>query len=565
MEGSAIRQPHRKPHPFWTLTSLLALLWSGMPLATATATVAPAPTAKVSPQPGPEPTPKLKLQEVLDRHAAAMGYSRHSSPARALHIRAQVTGLGLKGTVESWYEAPLYGWSRLALGPLSIESGYDGIRGWIMDRNGVVRSAEGSEETGTVLESIVNLGAYVLEHPPVPMQLALEAADESGRPRLSLKLLGAKPETLTLDPVSYRLAESSWDNGQMQLKTIYEHYREVEGFWIPDRIRMETGNQMSLTATLQLAEFAPPRGKEAYVTPASRRDGPLFHGGSESGHLAMVGPGSHILIRGTLNRSHEGLFLLDTGAGSSILDSGQLKALGLSSQGELEATGAAGSAPAALVQIESLALGRMEFPAQSWVSLELSSVTSLLTQEKVTGVLGYDTLNQSVIEIDYGNRWVQFHSRRGFTPPRDAKEIPLRMDANVPTVRVSIEGIEAWVHLDTGSDNELDLSAPFVQKHKLLESKDRGEMSPAGVRGIGGSSRAMRGFLRRLELGGFVFEDLPANFSTSNEGVMGSTDVAGVLGAGILSRFHLYLDYASSRLWIESTGSEQVGPNPAGE
>jgi hypothetical protein len=139
------------------------------------------------------------------------------------------------------------------------------------------------------------------------------------------------------------------------------------------------------------------------------------------------------------------------------------------------------------------------------------------------------------------------------------------MDANVPTARVSIEGIEAWVHLDTGSDNELDLSAPFVQEHKLLASKDRGELSPAGVRGIGGSSRAMRGFLRRLEFGSFVFHDLPANFSTSNEGVMGSTDVAGVLGAGILSRFHLYLDYASSRLWIESTDGGQAGPNPARE
>jgi hypothetical protein len=177
----------------------------------------------------------------------------------------------------------------------------------------------------------------------------------------------------------------------------------------------------------------------------------------------------------------------------------------------------------------------------------------------VTGILGYDTLNQSIIEIAYDQRWVQFHSRRGFTPPPQAEEIPLRMDANVPTAKVSIEGIEAWVHLDTGSDNELDLSAPFVERHQLLKSEDRGEMSPAGVRGIGGSSQALRGSLRRFELGSFVFEDLPTNFSTSKEGLMGSTDVAGVLGAGILSRFHLFLDYASSRLWIEKTDAEDRG------
>jgi len=500
----------------------------------------------------------LDLQEVLDRHALAMGYSREAGFDTALHIKAKVSGLGLHGTVESWNEAPLCGWSRLSLGPLSLESGYDGAQAWIMDRNGVVRDAPGNEETGAILESIVNLGAYVLKRPPVPLFVKLAPPDESGRPRLSLQLLGKEPEYLTLDPSTFRLAETSWNNGQMELKTVFEHYREIDGTWIPDRIRMETGD-MILSASLELAEFAPTRGKDAYRPPPSRRDGPIFHGGSASGRLAMVGAGGHILLRGTLNRDHEGLFLLDTGAGSSILDSTQLPQLGLSTQGELEATGAAGNAPAALVQIESLALGRMEFPAQSWVSLDLSSVTSLLSDETVTGVLGYDTLNQSIIEIAYDQRWVQFHSRRDFTPPSQAEEIPLRMDANVPTAKVSIEGITAWVHLDTGSDNELDLSAPFVQQHELLKSENRGEMSPAGVRGIGGSSRALRGSLRRFELGSFVFEDLPTNFSTSNEGVMGSTDVAGVLGAGILSRFHLFLDYASSRLWIERAGERARG------
>ncbi len=500
----------------------------------------------------------LDLQEVLDRHALAMGYSREVGFDSALHIKAKVSGLGLHGTVESWNEAPLRGWSRLSLGPLSLESGYDGAQAWIMDRNGVVRDAPGNEETGAILESIVNLGAYVLKRPPVPLFVKLAPPDESGRPRLSLQLLGKEPEYLILDPSTFRLAETNWNNGQMELKTVFEHYREIDGTWIPDQIRMETGD-MILSASLELAEFAPPRGKDAYRPPPSRRDGPIFHGGSASGRLAMVGAGGHILLRGTLNRDHVGLFLLDTGAGSSILDSTQLPQLGLSTQGELEATGAAGNAPAALVQIESLALGRMEFPAQSWVSLDLSSVTSLLSDETVTGVLGYDTLNQSIIEIAYDERWVQFHSRRDFTPPSQAEEIPLRMDANVPTAKVSIEGITAWVHLDTGSDNELDLSAPFVQQHELLKSENRGEMSPAGVRGIGGSSRALRGSLRRFELGSFVFEDLPTNFSTSNEGVMGSTDVAGVLGAGILSRFHLFLDYASSRLWIEKAGERARG------
>jgi len=491
------------------------------------------------------------LDEVLDRHARAMGFSRDHLLTRAIHMKGTVEGLGLRGRIESWSEAPLYTWSRLELGPLTLETGYDGTEGWVMDRNGSVRRAEGSEEVNAQLESLVNTGAYLLRRPPLPLRRRLVEPDSLGRTRLSLELMGAAPEILTLDAKTWRLAESSWDSGQMELRTVYEDYRPVEGVWMPSVMRMEMGRDMRLTARLESVELTPPRGREAYRRPAAPSSGVIFHGGRTSGWLEMAGKGDHILLHGVVDRGHEGLFLLDTGAGGSILDRARLHALGLSAQGTLEATGAAGTTAAQLVEIDHLELGRAEFPHQSWVTVDLGGIAPLLGADEVLGVLGYDTLRLVVVDIDYENRRVRLIDREGFRPPAGAQEFALRMDANVPTIEVEIEGIAAWVHVDTGSNDTLDLTAPFVEKHRLLERGGRGKLEDAGVQGVGGVSHAQRGALKSLRLGRFTFDDLPVNFNEAGEGLFSSTEVAGVLGAGVLSRFHLRLDYSARRLWLE--------------
>ncbi len=499
----------------------------------------------------PRLAPAQELDEILDAHAAAMGWSRDEAPPGAVHIRAKVEGLALEGRAEAWTEAPLYGWSRLELGPLSLETGYDGDEAWIMDRNGVVRKAEASEETGTLMESLINTGAFVLKHPPVPIVRRALEPDESGRARISLKVWGAEPQILIFDPESWFLVKSTWNNGQMDMRSEYSDYRQANGVWIPWRTRLSFGDQMSLDLVVTEVKLREARGKEAYARPPQSEHGILFHGGSDSGALPMQGKGLHIVLEGTLDSGHRGHFLLDTGAGSSIIATKRLDDLGLVAEGDLQAMGAGGMAEASLVQIERLELGRLEFPSQSWMSVDLAPMGGRFDDRDFLGVLGYDTLNRVIIEIDYDDRVVRLHRREGFEPPRGAREVPLRMDGNIPTAPVSIEGIETWVHLDTGSNGSLDLTTPFVKEHELLaEENDRGKMRDSGVKGVGGHSSAVRGPLHHFELGGFEFEELPTNFSLSNEGIFANSEIAGVLGAEVLSRFHLYLDYEGARLWL---------------
>jgi hypothetical protein len=68
--------------------------------------------------------------------------------------------------------------------------------------------------------------------------------------------------------------------------------------------------------------------------------------------------------------------------------------------------------------------------------------------------------------------------------------------------------------------------------------------------GVGGVAQAQRGTLRRLDLAGVTFEELPCTFNTASEGVFGGDVVAGVIGAGVLSHFHCAFDYAGGSVWL---------------
>ena len=77
------------------------------------------------------------------------------------------------------------------------------------------------------------------------------------------------------------------------------------------------------------------------------------------------------------------------------------------------------------------------------------------------------------------------------------------------------------------------------------------------MQGVGGTSRARRGMLKSFTLGSFRFEDLPANFNLESQGLFGSSEVAGVLGAGMISRFRVTIDYLARRLWLSATEEYQ--------
>lgn len=497
------------------------------------------------------PPAAVDLESVLDAHARAHGLSRDGQLPGAMHTRAEVEALGFLGTLETWSEPPLSTWARMDLGAIALETGFDGSAGWIRDRNGAVRSTSGHESAGMLMDALLTTGAYVLRQPPVPLHR--ELVDEDGDPAtlevaLRLPQREAAPMILAFDARNFRLLRTTWDNGQSVDVTQYHDYRREGGRLLAHRVQMSYGPTATLLATVSSVERTAPRGPRAYAHPeAEAMDDVRFRPGTSSASLAMEPGFDHILLRARVNGRHEGLFLLDSGAGSNVVHAGRLRELGLSAVGTAEATGATGTAAAQFVAIDSLELGGLVARHQSWVTLDLTKLEAHFGP-RLLGVLGYDLLQRVVTEVDYDRRVVHFHARAAWIPPADGVRLPVRMQQNVPAVQARVEGIEAWLHLDTGSDNTLDLTTHFVQAHGMLD--DRADLQPVLTNGVGGTAQAQRGLLRTLELAGVTFEQLPCTFNSAREGVLGGEVVSGVLGAGVLSRFHCAFDYAGNCVWL---------------
>jgi hypothetical protein len=355
-----------------------------------------------------------------------------------------------------------------------------------------------------------------------------------------------------LDANTHRVLASQWHTGQAVERTVYDDHRWVDGLLIPHHLTIHVGSSTTLEVRVINVERTAPRGLAAYARPPSQNPQAVqFVEGSDSGPLLMTGVGDHILLRGRINGEHEGTFLLDTGAGGNVLHGRRLDQLGLTPSGDVEATGVAGQAQAGFVDVDLVELGNMTLLGQSWMALDFTNLEPVLGHD-VIGVLGYDAISRVVVEIDYLDRTVKLSDPSTFTPSPEAVAVPLRLDSNVPTAHVEINGRPGWVHVDTGSNNTLDLAKPYVEEHGLLESQE--ELTASGLVGLGGLGRSLRGRLDHLQLEGFEFEGLPVYFHEDGEGIFANRAVAGILGAGVLRQFHCAFDYSRSTLWLVANG-----------
>lgn len=121
-------------------------------------------------------------------------------------------------------------------------------------------------------------------------------------------------------------------------------------------------------------------------------------------------PSAHITVTCVLS-GKAARFLVDTGAGGTIIDSGALETYGLSSKGRSTKAGGLGSASVqlGLVAKHDLQLAGLNLSRYKLHAIDLSHVNTGLAAEKVApivGVLGADILHDRQAIIDYGRQFL---------------------------------------------------------------------------------------------------------------------------------------------------------------
>jgi hypothetical protein len=248
-------------------------------------------------------------------------------------------------------------------------------------------------------------------------------------------------------------------------------------------------------------------------------------------------------------------FVFDTGAAIDLLDENVARELGLEPNYQQEVPGAGGTEVYDIVLNQTLRLGKQS---------EISDTHLLLTdlarlRDKVEkdfdGIVGYSFLKGFVTAIDYENRKLtRYHSIEevdlsGYTPVT----FKFHGGITIPQFDIDItltngKTYSGRIFFDSGAAYSLIVNTPFEEANKLSEQAEKLLVLETENLSTKSVSREMA--IRSLDLAGLELGEMPIAIANDKEGVSSYKGYLGILGAEVISRFDVILDYTSSTLYI---------------
>jgi predicted aspartyl protease len=242
-------------------------------------------------------------------------------------------------------------------------------------------------------------------------------------------------------------------------------------------------------------------------------------------------------------------FILDTGAGTSLLSPALGQKLGVNIVGAKEGQSAGGTVSVSLARVNSLAVGTASLDDVEVGLVDLSHIGKTVGA-RIDGDLGYNFLKHFRVTLDYRNQQIRLHDPNRFeSVGRSAAitEVPMRLaNPAKPLILVDVyangRGPFQFA-IDTGTSTTA--ITPELAKELGLAT------SPIGPVTTGGANLdATAGVLPSFQLGGARTNHLAvmvADFFAVLSKVVGAK-LDGIVGYNFLRNYKVALDYPNETL-----------------
>ncbi|MDB4583547.1 aspartyl protease family protein [Draconibacterium sp.] len=176
----------------------------------------------------------------------------------------------------------------------------------------------------------------------------------------------------------------------------------------------------------------------------------------------------------------------------------------------------------------------------------------------VHGLIGFNLFKDYVVEIDYLNEKLTLHKPEYYKYRDKKKDIimPLHFDGNKPFVRTSIvtddlKEVPVKLLVDTGASDALWLSESSDERINLPQNRIETFLG----RGLSGDLYGTKGRIDAIWVGPLVLPKPIVAFPNSEiiDQLISRNDRNGTIGAEILRRFFVTVDYRNSRLTLRPT------------
>jgi membrane-associated protease RseP (regulator of RpoE activity) len=216
----------------------------------------------------------------------------------------------------------------------------------------------------------------------------------------------------------------------------------------------------------------------------------------------------------------------------------------------MQANGAgSGHMDAGLTKVSSIQLGQATIKDQVFVVLPLDSMSNVEGVDE-QGMIGFETFRRFVTRVDYGAHTLTLIDPKSFDPKDSGTPVPFAFNGNTIEIQASYNGHSGNFTVDTGSRASLTVNGPFAAKNDLAAGAAK-SVEAVTSWGVGGASRslALRG--NALQIGPYTIGDPVVEISTDKGGAFADASLAGNIGAGILKRYVVTLDYEHSTLYLK--------------
>ena len=242
-----------------------------------------------------------------------------------------------------------------------------------------------------------------------------------------------------------------------------------------------------------------------------------------------------IWIHATIANATNLNFLVDTGAGASVINRSTAERLGLKPGVTVNVRAVSATLTGYKVRGVSARAGDVPLPAD-YITVDLSKL-SLSCKKPVDGLLGADFFCDSVIQLDFKQNKLRFlTAEQATTTSREA--IPLQYRPCGMRVAITVNGQKSqWVRLDTGC------ATPLQWVTSQVKSTDCNPKVAIGL-----AELSIPQTQTTVEIGQHKFENVPTGLH--KQPIFAGE--SGLLGNGLLSRFsRVTIDGKSRRLTLE--------------
>lgn len=377
-----------------------------------------------------------------------------------------------------------------------------------------------------------------------------------------------KDTRLYIDPKTHLVLRSEFDGNDQEQGTSclkgyeYFNYKTVSGTKQPGRVVEYSDQKKVSDVTVKTFDTNVKLSAEDFQMPVGSRIARLDKGPVE---VPFIYSNNQVLVKAKVNGVKDLLFLLDTGATQTILDSQRARELSLvnpNASKNISITTGSGFIKMHSVKLESLQIGEIKLEQVAIATAKLQSLSAISDMEPA-GLLGANILKRFFVTIDYDRQIVKFSDPDNVSIPEHAIVLETKPSLGMGGLAVegTIDGGNKLTFLiDTGAAFN-HVSRPLITD--VLKDKKKADILPIGViKGLDGTPVSTGAIIfDTLKIGSNQFPKTVFSISTAeaatNPGLISGGKIA-ILGNPFFSRYKLSIDYRNQRIFLERSPEKEM-------